>query len=445
MKKPVFCQHLGQNIKSRLCNLARRCHSQPPGCRLFFFCILFLLLFQGFPLHRRKIFIRKLFFSLLQVFLLCKVVLRSIGQDPIVLERRGFEHGQNFQQMVRVSLNGRPLADGVVGLRVFQSLGRFSAHSVPPRLASSFFSFQAKFRKMTVHIAFRALPDGRPGRNVHLFQKVCPGQAFQKFRQPPVMILQGVDLGAGSGAHGAFHQIEVVVPHLLKDGPPLLCPHIGKERPIGVQGGLSAQLAARCRNAGNLAQNRADIVGQHRPGIPSPVPREEVDQALPSSWLFLQVLDVLFKALDSQLSKILADSRFQAARLGAVGIPNLVRVPDGRGQPRIGRRVREGPHGYAGTFLQQNRLGGILHPFLQEAPVFDGPVVDKTLDLLAQHIGVHRNRVVILHLSLIVPGKPPGRGVDEVFGVVIEQLVQVGRPLLRIIVHKPLNPGRHIG
>ena len=95
------------------------------------------------------------------------VVHHRIGQNAVVLETLGREHGQGLGHLIRISLDPRPLHRGVVGLGLLNDPLIHLVHGFPVGFAAFCGCTLCKLIGMVLHIPLGALPQGRYRDLVH--------------------------------------------------------------------------------------------------------------------------------------------------------------------------------------------------------------------------------------------------------------------------------------
>ena len=370
---------------------------------------------------------------------LCFVISYGICQNAVVLETLGGKHGQLLQQFVRVALNARPLHHGVVGLCLLDHLLIGAVHRFPVgRAACHLRAF--KLGRVVLHVSLAAFPQCRHRHFVH---PVDP--AGQPVRQL-VHTLFGKGLPFSNAGKLAVlaAALAPVQQHVsvLFDLRFQRCPRLGRKilhKRHYCRHGVAAQ---HCRGRGQacrLRNGNARVQRQHRTCIVS----AQVSQyfvkgagplALGSLQVGQQVIDVAHRILaplfldDAVLQVFKAFPRLHAA------VQDLLHVPDRCRKPRIRCRIPQAALHYVRAFFQQNGLS-TLHAVLQETASLNGGIQIQAVDLGRQHRFIHRNGVVVFHGCPLVAHQLQARLVDELCGVVVEELLHVRAPCPVIVGH----------
>ena len=147
-----------------------------------------------------------------------------------------------------------------------------------------------------------------------------------------------------------------MIHHLLADAL-LVLRAVWQHLAVGVPRCFPSQIAGRGRHAGNLSQRHTGVQRQHRAGVVSPHPAQEIKDVFPCPRLLLQVGYIVLHKVHAIAAEVLAHSSPQAALLVPICVPYLVCIPNRRGQAAIGRRICQGTrHNAARLFQQQRRF-----------------------------------------------------------------------------------------
>ena len=107
------------------------------------------------------------------------VVHHRIGEDTVVLEPLGREHGQRLGDLVVAALDARPLHHGVVGLGLLNDLLVHLVHGFPVGVTALGGRAVCKLFRVVFHIMFRTLPQCHHRDLVHLVDPA--GHALGQF------------------------------------------------------------------------------------------------------------------------------------------------------------------------------------------------------------------------------------------------------------------------
>ena len=372
-------------------------------------------------------------------FRLCPVIANGIRQNAVVLETLGGEHGQLLQQFVRVALNARPLHHGVVGLCLLDHFLIGAVHRFPiGRAACRLRAF--KLGRVVLHVSLAAFPQGCHRHFVH---PVDP--AGQPVRQLVHALFRQCFLLANAGKLAVLAAALAPVQQHVSvffDLRFQRCPRLGRKvlhKGYHCRHGVAAQYGRCCGQACRLRNGNARVQRQHCACIvPAQVSQYFVKGAGPLALGGLQVGQQIIDVAHRILAPLfLDDAVLQVCkpfpRLHAA-VQDLLHVPDGRGQARIRRRVPQAALHHICAFFQQNGLSA-LHAVLQETASLNGRVQIQAVDLGRQHRFIHRNGVVVFHGCPLVAHQLQARLVDELRGVVVEELLHVRAPCPVIVSH----------
>ena len=202
-----------------------------------------------------------------------------------------------------------------------------------------------KFRRVVLHIPLAAFPQCRHGHFVHA---VDP--AGQPVRQLVHALFSKRFLLADAGEFSVLAAALAPVQQHVS----VLFDLRFQRRPLFRRGilhkghhcchGVAAQHRRCCRQAGRLCNGNARVQGQHRTGIvASQVSQNLVEGAGAFALGGLQVSQQIIDVANCILAPLLLDQAVLQVGQSILGlhaaVQDLLHVPDGRGQTRIGRRV----------------------------------------------------------------------------------------------------------